>query len=195
MPKRASKRAPQRAKSADSGDRLRKVLAKRTKGELIDVVVELAGEDRGILRRLNARFGVEPPPEGLVVVTRRAIADATDFDEREINRNFDYDSQAYSEVKRNLSRLIGLGQLRMAMDLSLELMKRGSYQVEMSDEGLMSDDIEECLKVVVKGLEKCDLPAREVTAWCDKMLRSDRVGFICADALETLRRQFEPSRL
>ena len=42
----------------------------------------------------------------LVAATRQAIADATDFDERDINRNFDYDYEAYSEVKRNLGRLI-----------------------------------------------------------------------------------------
>ena len=71
------------------------------------------------------------------------VADATDFDERDINRNFAYDYEAYREVKRNLGRLIDAGQLRLAMQLALELMKRGSYQVEMSDEGLMTRDIED----------------------------------------------------
>jgi hypothetical protein len=55
----------------------------------------------------------------LVGATRQAIADATDFDEREINYNFDYDYAAYGEVKRNLGRLIDLGQLRLAMELSV----------------------------------------------------------------------------
>ena len=59
----------------------------------------------------------------------QAIADATDFDERDINRNFAYDHAAYGEVKRNLSRLIDLGQLRLAMELSLELMKEGSRRL------------------------------------------------------------------
>ena len=31
-------------------------------------------------------------------------------------------------MKRNLRRLIDLGELRRAMELSLELMKQGSYQ-------------------------------------------------------------------
>ena len=97
--------------------------------------MELAQADRGVLRQLTARFDVATAPDDLVAATRQAIADATDFDEREINRNFDYDYQAYSEVKRNLGRLIGSGQLRLAMPLALELMKQGSYQVEMSDEG------------------------------------------------------------
>lgn len=76
------------------------------------------------------------------MVTRRAIADATAFDEREINYNFDCDHEAYDEVKQNLRRLIELGQVRPAMELSLELTDQGSYQVESSDEGLMTDGIE-----------------------------------------------------
>jgi hypothetical protein len=181
-------------KTSDVAARLRKALAKRTKGELIDVLVELAGADRNLLRQLDARFGLEAAPQELIGATRLAIADATDFDERDINHNFSYDDEAYEEVKRNLSRLIDLGQLRPAMELSLELMKEGSYQVEMSDEGLMTRDIEECLGVVLKALKKCDLPKDEKIAWCAEILRRDRVGFICDGELELLRKHFEASR-
>ena len=126
-------------------------------------------------------------PKELVAATRQAIADATDFDEREINSNFDYDYEAYDEVKRNLARLITSGQLRLAMELSLDLMKQGSRQVEMSDEGMMTDDIEECLSVVLKELKKGDLPANDVIAWCSAMLANDRVGFIAREPLQSLR--------
>ena len=122
-----------------------------------------------------------------VAATQQAIADATAFDRRDINRNFAYDYEAYGEVKRNLGRLIGSGQLPLAMRLALELMKQGSYQVEMSDEGLMTQDIEVCLEVVLKALEKCDLPANEVIAWCSAMLENDRVGFIARQPLQALR--------
>ena len=169
-------------------------MAKRKKDELIDVLVELARDDRNVLRQLDARFEWQAPPQELVVATRQAIADATDFDERDINRNFDYDYAAYDAVKRNLSRLVGLGQLRLAMELSLELMDQGSYQVEMSDEGLMTDDIEECLKVVIQAIRKCDLPASELVAWCRDMLKKDRVGFICEKELKALRHDLEASR-
>jgi hypothetical protein len=165
----------------------------RTKKELIDVLVELAHDDRNVLRQLDARFELEAPPRELVLATRQAIADATDFDERDINRNFSYDYAAYDAVKRNLSRLAGLGQLRLAMELSLELMDQGSYQVEMSDEGLMTDDIEECLKVVIQAVRKCDLPASESIAWCRGMLKKDRVGFICEEQLKALQADLEPS--
>ena len=148
--------------------------------------MELAEADRGVLRQLTARFDLATAPDELVAATRQAIADATDFDERDINRNFDYDDEAYGEVKRNLGRLIGSGQLRPAMPLALELMKRGSYQVEMSDEGLMTEDIEDGLKVVLEALRKSDLPAAEVIAWCSAMLENDRVGFIAREPLQSL---------
>jgi uncharacterized Zn finger protein len=170
---------------------LRQALTRRKKAELVDLLLELAQADRGILRKLTAKVDLIVAPEELVAATRQAIAVATDFDEREINHNFDYDYEAYREVKRNLERLIGVGELRLAMQLSLELMKHGSYQVEMSDEGLMTDDIEDCLGVVVKSLEKCDLPAAEVIAWCSAMLKNDRVGCIATEPIESLRNQFQ----
>src|SRR5208283_2205294 len=190
MPKRRPKRV---AKTTDVAARLRKALAKRTKDELIDVLVEWAKEDRSLLRRLAEQFDLGSPPQELAAATRQAIADATDFDERDINRNFGYDSTAYAEVKRNLGRLVDLGELRLAMELSLELMKQGSHQVEMSDEGLMTYDIEECLQVVVAALRKCDLPPGEIATWCKVMTKADRVGCIYDRELEALRKHAEAS--
>jgi uncharacterized Zn finger protein len=187
-------RKPKRAVPAETRTNpvaaLRQALARRKKTELVDLLVELAQADRGILRQLSAQFDVGATPEDLVAATRQAIDDATDFDEREINDNFDYNDEAYREVKRNLDRLIGVGQLRLAMQLSLELMKQGSYQVEMSDEGLMTDDIEDCLSVVIKNLKKSELPAVEVVAWCSAMVANDRVGCIASEPLDSLRKQF-----
>jgi hypothetical protein len=191
MPKRRPRRV---AKTSDVAPRLRKALAKQTKDRLIDVLVELAREDRNILRRLAERIDLEAPPQELAAATRQAIADATDFDERDINRNFDYDYQAYGEVKRNLGRLIDVGELRLAMELSLELMKQGSCQVEMSDEGLMTQDIEECLAVVTQALKQCNLPPGEVIAWCAEMAKRDRVGFIFERELGAIRNHFETLR-
>ena len=172
-------------------DHLKAVLAKRKKSELIDVIVGIAKADRGIQRQLESRFGVETPPVELIAATRVAIVDATDFDEREINYNFDYDYEAYGTVKRNLARLIELGHLREAMELARELMSEGSYQVEVSDEGLMTEDIEECLQVVIKAVAKSDLPAAEVAAWCADMTRCDRIGVHCDSELAALAKMVE----
>ena len=194
MAKRRMKRTAKAASATDAFQRLREALAKRTKDELIEALVEFAREDHKLLRRLGARFELEASAKELVAATRLAIADATDFDERDINRNFDYDYEAYDEVKRNLSRLVDLGQLRPVMELSLELMRQGSYQVEMSDEGLMTPTIEECLSVVVEALRKSDLPPGDVIAWCAEMNKKDRVGFIYERELKALRNHFEASR-
>ena len=175
--------------------RLRKALAKRTKEELLDTLVELAEEDRGVFRRLAARFELEGSAHELAAATRQAIADATDFDERDSNRNFSYDYEAYGEVKRNLSRLIKLKELHLAMELSLELMKQGSRQVEMSDEGLMTHDIEECLRVVLSAVKKSGYTPEEVVTWCVAMASSDRVGSICDRELAKLRKSFEVPKL
>ena len=170
---------------------MRRALSKRKKSELVDVLIELAQADRGVLRQLTARFDVAMTPEELVTATHQAIADATAFDQRDINRNFAYDYEAYGEVKRNLGRLIAAGQLRLAMQLAPDLMKRGSYQVEMSDEGLMTEDIESGLSVVIAAMTTSDLPAEEALAWCSAMLDADRMGFIARKTLEALRGRVE----
>jgi hypothetical protein len=173
---------------------LRRALTKSKKSELVDILMELAQADRGVLRQLVARFDVATTPDELVAATHQAIADATAFDERDINRNFDYDYEAYGEVKRNLGCLIASGQLRRAMPLALDLMKRGSYQVEMSDEGLMTEEIEEGLSVVIAAVTTCDLPTEEVKAWCTAMLDADRVGFIARKPLEALLRRVQATK-
>jgi hypothetical protein len=187
----AKRREKNVVKTIDAAQRLRTALAKRTKDQLIDVLVELADEDRVILRRLAARIELKASPQSLAATTRQAIADATDFDQRDANHNFAYDYEAYDEVRRNLKRLIDLGELHLAMELSLELMKQGSYQVEMSDEGLMADDIEGCLMPVIQILEKCGLPSEEVVAWCEAMTKRDGVGFICEGQLQALQSRFK----
>ena len=178
----------------ESATELRRALTKRKKSELVDVLMELAQADRGVLRQLTARFDVTATPDELVATTRQAITDATAFDERDINRDFDYDYEAYAEVKRNLGRLIDSGQLRLAMPLALDLMKRGSYQVEMSDEGLMTEEIEDGLSVVIAAVTTCDFPAEEVLAWCSAMLDADRVGFIARKPLEVLRGRVQAAK-
>ena len=57
----------------------------------------------------------------------------------------------------------------------------------------MTHDIEECLKVVIKALGKCNLPTGESLAWCSAMLENDRVGFICEGELKSLRHRSDSS--
>jgi uncharacterized Zn finger protein len=188
MQKRRTKKRVRKAKKPSLLDYLRKALGKCKKDELVDIILEFARSDKRVFRQLDSRLELEFSLETLIDSTRLAIEDATDFDEREMNQNFDYDMEAYDTVKRNFSRLIELGQLRRAMELSLELMRQGSCQIELSDEGMMLDDIEECLQVVIKAIKRSDLSKDEVKVWSAEMLQKDRVGFICTKRLQTLRR-------
>jgi uncharacterized Zn finger protein len=191
MPARKAKKPAPAGERSESLTELRQALARRKKAELVEVLLELAQADRGVLRQLTARFAVAVSTDELAAATRQAIADATSFDKRDINRNFAYDYEAYDEVQRNLGRLIESGELRLTMQLALELMKQGSYQVSMSDEGMMTDDSAGCLKGVIQGLRQGALPAAEVVAWCSAMLANDEVGFIAREPLERLRDQFQ----
>src|SRR6516225_6363765 len=96
MPKRKPKKPTPARKQPDSTAELRQALSKRTKAELVDALLELAQADRRVVRQLAARFDVAAAADKLVTATRQAVADATAFDERDINRNFAYDSEAYS---------------------------------------------------------------------------------------------------
>src|SRR5260370_39440947 len=101
MSQRKPKKATPVSKRSESLTGLRQALTRRKKAELVEVLLELAQADRGVLRQLTARFDVAAAPDELVAATQQAIADATAFDERDINRNFPYDYEAYQEVKRN----------------------------------------------------------------------------------------------
>jgi hypothetical protein len=186
VPRRKLKKVP-KATKIDPTTSLRKALAKRRKDELVVALGELA-ENSTVRRRLMERFAVETSADELVAATRTAIADATDFDERLLNTNFDYDYEAYAEVRRNLARLIDLGRLPTAMELSLELMHDACYQMEMSDEGLMAYEIEECLEVVLAAVRRSDLSMAEIKTWSSAMLATDRTGCLCASQLQALAR-------
>jgi hypothetical protein len=186
MPLRKPKQAAHSRKRPESTAGLREALARCRKAELVAVLLELAQADRRVLRRLTARLDVAATAKELVATTRQAIADATHFDPRDINRNFAYDYEAYGAVKRNRGRLVGGGQLRLARQLALEWMQQGSHQVEMSDEGMMTEDIEDCLSVVIQSLQKGDGPADEARAGSTAMRANDRVGFLATQHLEAL---------
>jgi len=194
MSKRSAKKTIRPPRRAQTTQQLRAALARCSKKELIEILSACASADRAVLRRITAHVELPAFPDELVRMTREAIAAATAFDTRDINRNFDYDAEAYREVQRNLQRLIELKQLRPAMELALELMDQGSYQVEASDEGLMTDDIKTCLSPVLTALRRCDLPAAELRAWCTAMINTDRVGFLCDQELRALRKRFKTSR-
>jgi hypothetical protein len=77
MSKRSSKQAAAAGERGKSLVELRQALTKRTKAELVTVLLELAQADREVWRRLKTRFDVAASPDELVAATRQAIAAAS----------------------------------------------------------------------------------------------------------------------
>ncbi len=72
--------------------------------------------------------------------------------------------------------------LEEAKELALKLVDKGSYQMECSDEGMMKEEIESCLRVVISGV--AGLPGG--SEWALEMLYRDRSGFLCEQELREL---------
>jgi len=176
---------PRKRKKVDRFPLIEAALRKRTKAELVETIMVLAKQHTNVARELENELNIEKPADLLIEDVGLAIANATDFDERMLNHNFDVDWQAYEDVKKGLKQLIDLGHLEHAKSLAITLMKDGSYQVECSDEGLMSDDISECLRPVIQAVKKAG--GKEADAWAFEMQLADRVGFICDQELAALR--------
>lgn len=184
MVKKGTKKPRKLAKS-DLFPLIEKELHKRTKAELVAMILAIAKEHAVVARELEDRLTIEKPVDLLVADVSSAIDRATDFDERMMNHNFDADWEAYVEVQKGLALLVEMGRLADAKSLALELMKDGSYQVECSDEGLMTDEISRCLKPVIRAVKAAG--GDEAVKWAAAMQAADRVGFICDKELAQLR--------
>ena len=177
------KKVPKKA-SVDRFALIESALGKLTKADLFELLMATAREHDEACRNLESKLSIDKPVDLLLTDISSAIDRATDFDERMVNHNFDVDWQAYEEAKQGFLKLIEIGQLVEVQLLALELMKRGSYQVECSDEGMMSDEIEACLKPVIHAVKAGDASAAK--SWATKMIAADRVGFICDKELGVL---------
>jgi hypothetical protein len=188
MVKRTAKKGTKKPRKRGKSNRfplIQEALRKRTKTELIEIVMKVAKMHATVARELEGQLRIEKPVDLLVADVSSAIDRATYFDEREINYNFDVDWQAYEETRKGLQKLVGLGCLEDAKLLALKLMKDGSYQVECSDEGLMTDVIEDCLRPVIRAVKTPG--SADADKWAKQMQKADRVGFICEHELAELR--------
>ncbi len=63
-------------------------------------------------------------------------------------------------------------------------MKRGGYQVACSDAGLMTCEIEDCLKPVIKAVKGAG--GEPAGQWAAETISADELGFICDAELAKL---------
>lgn len=184
MVNKKTKKASQITKS-DCFPLIEKALHKRTKAELVAMVLAIARGHDVVARELEERLDIKKPMDQVIADVLSAINRATWFDERMVNQNFDVDWKAYDEVRKGLSLLVDQGHLWDAKWLALMLIKAGSLQVECSDDGLMTDDICQCLLPVIRAVKA--VGGAEAIQWASEMQKADNVGCICDKELAELR--------
>ena len=176
--------AEEAAKQLDRGrtELLRTALKRIKKVDLVELALRIAQEEKACEWMLEKELDLDKPIDLLVHDMEAAIDIATKVDERRLNYNFDYDWRAYDAINCGLSQLIGKHAVEEAKKLALKLVDKGSYQMECSDEGMMQEEIESCLRVVISAV--AGLPGG--SEWAVEMLRSDRGGFLCEQELHKL---------
>ena len=165
-------------------------LQNKTKNELAELIAEEASRNSRFASELEERLKIVKPLREIIITTKSAIAAATYFDEKYRNYNFEVDYEAYTVVKRNFQQLIESDHLEVALELAVDLMEQGSYQVEGSDEGLMTEVIEECFQILTNKIYASELnkgpESIRIAQWCNEMASADRVEFIFEKQLSEL---------
>jgi uncharacterized Zn finger protein len=139
---------------------VRERLARLSKAQLVERIIEIARQNRDVWNELEEEFRVEKALESheeLIELARVAIDEAT-----EVGLDWGGD---YGKVGRLLKQLLKVGQADAVLELGRRLYERGERQVEMSDEGLMCRDIDECLSVVFQAVRKSSLSGVEQMVW------------------------------
>jgi hypothetical protein len=163
-------------------DLLRAALKKLKKVDLVEIALRVVQQRKASEWTLEQKVGLDKPVDLLVHDIGAAIDIATKVDEQRLNYNFEYDWRAYEAIQRGLSQLIQKEKIEEAKALALKLMQKGSFQIECSDEGLMQEEIENCLRLVISAAADSSGGG----GWAREMLRCDGTGCICQRELAEL---------
>lgn len=166
----------------DKLELLRQALRRVKKADLIELTLRVAQVEKASEWMLEHELELEKPIGLAVNDIKLAIDIATKVDERRLNYDLAYDWRAYEAVRLGLLQLIANGDNEEAKRLAVELMDKGTNQMECTDEGLVQGDIESCLRPVISAV--ADLPGSP--KWALKMLTFDRIGCLCEHELREL---------
>ena len=161
---------------------LRSAVRNLKKADLIELTLRVVQEDKACEWMLEQEVGLQKPADLLVHDIELAIDIATKVDELRLNYNFPYDCRAYAAIERGLVQLIQKRNSAEVKSLALKLIEKGSYQMECSDEGLMQEEIEDCLRPVIAAVAETGGGAD----WALEMLQHDRIGGLCEQELTEL---------
>lgn len=161
---------------------LRATLRRMKKVDLVELTLRVAREGKASEWMLEHEVGLDKPVNLLVNDIEVAMEIATRVDEQQMNRNPEIDWRAYEVVQRGLLQLIEKERIEDAKALALKLMRKGSFQIECSDEGLMHEEIENCLRPVISAVHE----SSGGSEWALEMLRHDGTRSICQRELTEL---------
>jgi hypothetical protein len=158
---------------------LRAALKKTRKADVVELVLQMARQEKASQWLLEQEMGLDKPVHLLVNDIEVAMEIATRVDEARLNYNFNFDRRAYDAVRRGLLQLLQKDGLEEAKTLALKLMDKGCYQIDCSDEGLMQEDIEDCLRPVIAAVAGSPGAGK----WARRMLGPDGRCFLCRPEL------------
>nr|WP_321465796.1 SWIM zinc finger family protein [uncultured Desulfobulbus sp.] len=173
-----SQASPPLAKTPDS--KMQKLLAAKSKEELIELVMRLIKDDPRIAQSLReeeqlVRGQVDP----LVRALRKEIHRLTNEPAWRNHWNQEESVPDYSHVERQFHALFDAQYYDHLLDLGDELWRMGTEQVEASDDdGETASTIIDCLKIVLKAVPLSSLPRHRQLAWVMERLLVDEFSLL-----------------
>lgn len=163
-----------RLKSAPAKDEgLRSLLEAKPIGELVDLLMSVARRDDELKSRLRAEQAKQSGDwSGLLKQTRKEMRRLTSEEAWSNGWTGARSIPEYGELKRRLEDLLASGCVDPLIDLGKELFKRGTAQVERSDdEGETSYEVASCLDVIAEALPLSTLsPDKKLSLAVDFLL-------------------------
>lgn len=171
--------APIDVENAMSGDMQQDIggfLKKKTKGQLIDLVQDLAGRHPEVARDLSARqMLISDNIKPLVTDLQREIRDIGDEPGWQNYWQKEGFTPDYSEIRNKLEMLLKAGHADEVLTLGRELVTTGVRLVEESaDEGETAMEVAACMPVIVGALDRSSLDAADKLIWALDALLKDQ---------------------
>ncbi|MFZ5451703.1 MAG: SWIM zinc finger family protein [Thermodesulfobacteriota bacterium] len=162
----------------------------KTKGQLISLIQDLAGQYPEMAREIADRKQViSGNTKALVTRLRQEIRDLGSEPGWQNYWNSEGYTPDYSGVRKKLETLLKAGHTKEVLTLGRELVTTGMRQVEEShDEGETAMEIAGCLPVIVEALDQSSLDPADKLNWALDAVLEDQFD-VCEAFAEYLDRQ------
>lgn len=148
----------------------------KTKAELVELILELAGKFPQIAQELTDRKQLASGDvKSLINRLKKEIREISSEPGWQNYWQQEGYTPDYSEIRIKLETLLKAGHADEVLMLGKELIELGNQQIEEShDDGETATEIEECMSVIVKALEQSSIATADKLAWAvDIVLKDD----------------------